>query len=378
MKLNFETTSMKKRTLILIVLLICNINPIEGQICGTPQPESLSIYPQNQRNLRRSDLSSNICLNVLFHVVRNTNGTNAFNTPEIDEIVNFLNESFNSQNITINNIGVDFINNSDFVNIDNSTEARTLGQVNNHNDAINYYIVETLWNIRDNFVIGTSNSIPSNNLIIRSDRVLTSTSPHELGHCLNLLHTHQTSIEAENIDGSNCSSAGDLVCDTPADPRLGANNVNRNCDYIGGNGYNPLTNNIMSYSRGQCRDEFTNGQGQRMRNAISNEPVLKEIEDRYIYDKLSIITTGNGVYVFSKTWQELFAFGSDNIEWCFNNSVMTRNRDSNSIMIYPTSSSGNIRVGIRAKNNCGEYSQWKYRDFNILKTARDGGIEVMH
>lgn len=94
-------------------------------------------------------------------------------------------------------------------------------------------------------------------------------------------------------------------------------------------------------------------------------------------NNLRVITTGNGIYVFSRTWQELHAFGGDDIEWSFNTSVMTRNSGSNSIMIYPTSSTGSIRVGIRARNECG-YSQWKYKYFTIYQTTPDGGIGIMH
>ncbi|MEN8913312.1 MAG: S8 family serine peptidase [Polaribacter sp.] len=94
-------------------------------------------------------------------------------------------------------------------------------------------------------------------------------------------------------------------------------------------------------------------------------------------NNLRVITTGNGIYVFSRTWQELYAFGGDDIEWSFSTSVMTRNSGPNSILIYPTSSTGSITVGIRARNECG-YSQWKYKHFTIYQTTEDGGIDIMH
>jgi hypothetical protein len=259
---------MKKRKLLLIGILIWNLNSVFGQVCGTPHPTNPTVYSQEKINPQARGSSSALCIDVFFHIVRNTNGTNAFNTPNLNAIVNDLNEFYSPHNIIINNVGSGFINNTNFVNIDNDTEATNLGQINNRSDAINYYIVQTLWNVNGGFITGTANSIPSNNLVIRSDRVLTSTSAHELGHCLNLLHTHETARGVEAINSSNCSSAGDLVCDTPADPRLGTHNVNVNCEYFGGGGFNPLTNNIMSYSRGYCRDEFTNGQGQRMSKPV--------------------------------------------------------------------------------------------------------------
>ena len=56
---------------------------------------------------------------------------------------------------------------------------------------------------------------------------------------------------------------------------------------------------------------------------------------------LSIITTGNGIYLFSKTWQELLGLGGENIEWkTLRTSILERNSGSNSILIYPTISCG--------------------------------------
>lgn len=330
---------MKKRKLLLIGLLVWNINSVLGQSCGTPHPINPTIYPKEDTNLQARGSSSALCIDVFFHIVRNTNGTNAFATPNLDAIVNNLNEFYSPHNIIINNAGSDFINNSNFVNIDNDNEARNLGQTNNRNDAINYYIVETLWSVNGGFITGTANSIPSNNLVIRRDRVLTSTSPHELGHCLNLLHTHETARGVEAINGSNCSSAGDLVCDTPADPRLGTNNVNGNCEYFGGNGFNPLTNNIMSYSRGHCRDEFTNGQGHRMRYAIRNESVLQNIGG----NSCTSISEVNNICYPQKSTITLSNLDGAITTWNTSNNVLivSKNNSSAQIRALNSSSSGN-------------------------------------
>lgn len=123
--------------------------------------------------------------------------------------------------------------------------------------------------------------IPSNHLVIRNDRTLTSTSSHEVGHCLDLYHTHETAFGTENINGNNCGSAGDLVCDTPADPRLGNVNVSAACVYTGGGGYNPLPDNIMSYSMSFCRDDFTNGQGVRMRQALISNSIFQNFVNTF-------------------------------------------------------------------------------------------------
>ena len=92
----------------------------------------------------------------------------------------------------------------------------------------------------------------------------TSTLAHEIGHYFDLYHTHETAFGSELVNGTNCGIAGDLFCDTPADPRLsGLVTSFPNCNYVGtetdGNGqaYVPDTSQIMSYAPKQCRVDFT-------------------------------------------------------------------------------------------------------------------------
>ncbi len=102
--------------------------------------------------------------------------------------------------------------------------------------------------------------------------------PHELGHNFHLYHTFQgsTSANAELVTrgtGTNCTSAGDLVCDTPADPynRPGAAVSYQNgCAYYSGTAtdptgtlYSPSITNIMSYYF-PCTHDFSEGQYDRM------------------------------------------------------------------------------------------------------------------
>lgn len=113
------------------------------------------------------------------------------------------------------------------------------------------------------------------NLIVLQSNCFTNGSslPHELGHFFSLLHTHGTNNEhltTELVDGSNCNTDGDGICDTPADPRLNGLTVNGHCTYTGtetdakGNLFMPDTSNIMSYSSKSCRTRFTEQQLARM------------------------------------------------------------------------------------------------------------------
>jgi len=109
-----------------------------------------------------------------------------------------------------------------------------------------------------------------------------------MGHVLNLWHTHhgcEVSGEWELIDGSNCATAGDFICDTPADPLISFLDVNPStcewspydlCDPPENiSSYNPDTKNIMSYSSIYCYEYFSAGQGERMREAIATLPFLQ-------------------------------------------------------------------------------------------------------
>lgn len=251
---------MKK--LILFFLILFNFIYMTGQeFCATPQtkPNETFVLP---------DLFDNdYCINVKFHIVRETNGTGGFDASQISNLTNLLNQFFNPHSINIINKGVDYVNNSALYIINDvgydSTEFNQLISLNNDPNAINFYIVNSA-----NYN-GRAGDITSKNLVVTMNRALTSTSPHELGHCLNLYHTFQgtksnTSGCAENIDGSNCTICGDYICDTPADADIGSIN-----------GYSPDLTNTMSYYL--TRDHFTLQQGARMRNAIAGSPLLQSV-----------------------------------------------------------------------------------------------------
>ncbi|MCB0762458.1 MAG: hypothetical protein KDC12_13110 [Flavobacteriales bacterium] len=95
---------------------------------------------------------------------------------------------------------------------------------------------------------------------------------HEMGHFFGLYHTFETDLGVELVNGSNCETAGDIVCDTPADPDPDGNaDQNMDCLYTGpttqdsnGDWYIPPVNNIMSYYPDACVCKFTHQQYIRM------------------------------------------------------------------------------------------------------------------
>lgn len=105
------------------------------------------------------------------------------------------------------------------------------------------------------------------------------TITHEMGHYFGLSHTFEGS-GIELVDGSNCTTEGDEVCDTPGDPFVEGENVatyvDGNCRFISmkkdanGDFYDPIVGNTMSYYPNTCACGFTPEQFVKMANTYLN------------------------------------------------------------------------------------------------------------
>ena len=88
------------------------------------------------------------------------------------------------------------------------------------------------------------------------------TISHELGHFFGLMHTFEIKFGAEAVNRStNCSTTGDMLCDTEADPY--PKGTEKGCEFISGDKdaageyYTPPIGNIMSYYNNACKCGFT-------------------------------------------------------------------------------------------------------------------------
>jgi pregnancy-associated plasma protein-A len=88
------------------------------------------------------------------------------------------------------------------------------------------------------------------------------TVTHEVGHWMNLFHTFQDGCKGTTA--SNCSTAGDLVCDTPPvkSPNYQCPGTVNSCTESPDK--NDLTMNFMDYTDDACMYMFTNGQTDRI------------------------------------------------------------------------------------------------------------------
>jgi len=212
-------------------------------------------------------------INVFVHVVKRDDGTGGLSNTQVSNWITVLCNDFSARNIAIRVTGQANLNSTTFFDGINDSNYSSLISTNTHSDAIDIYMLSPT----DTYA--RAGSTPGVALAVGGFFVGTSVISHEFGHCLGLYHTHSgrgcsdTANCSENVDGSNCSTCGDLVCDTPADPCL-SGNVNTNCEYTGSNTFAPDVTNTMSYAPPTCLNHFTTGQANRMHYTIIHNSIF--------------------------------------------------------------------------------------------------------
>jgi hypothetical protein len=156
-----------------------------------------------------------------------------------------------------------------------ATETPQMQMEHNEDYRINIYFV-TATDVDASYATGGGISIMDGGGIVMLKDAGFMTLAHEMGHYFGLPHTFEGAgmIGAELVDGSNCLTAGDGICDTPADPYIDPGDETtyldvNTCEYTfmgqdaNGDYYTPLVSNIMSYYH-SCKCNFTYGQYQKM------------------------------------------------------------------------------------------------------------------
>lgn len=210
------------------------------------------------------------------HVIRKSDGTGGLSEVELNNVIANVNAFYaNAYMEFFLCDGINYIDDDNYYDFKSSDDEAALTSANNVNGLINIYFTNYIENAAGSSLCGYAYYPGGADVILmKNDCAINgSTLPHEIGHFFSLLHTHGPSNSipsAELVDGSNCDVEGDEICDTPADPKLSYTNVDTNCIYTGtltdanGDSYVPDTNNIMSYSRKECRTLFSTEQYARI------------------------------------------------------------------------------------------------------------------
>lgn len=221
------------------------------------------------------------------HIARTDAGIGGLTTTELNDAIDDMNLFYINANMQFYLCdGINYIDDDDYYNF-NASDESAMHAAHGVTNLINIYFCNTVTSSGGSSLCGYAYYPGGPDIILmkNSCAVNGSTLAHEMGHFYSCRHTHGSpngTLTSELVDGSNCATTGDYVCDTPADPQLGNSNVNTSCIYDGtapytsgggldanGQQFVPNPHNVMSYSRKSCRNFFSVGQYARIHSAHS-------------------------------------------------------------------------------------------------------------
>lgn len=244
-------------------------NSIKPQIKKYEQVFSQQKFAKNASKLKTIN-----SIPVKAHIIRNSNGTGGLSISTLNNAIANLNTIYADAFMEFFLCdGINYINEDKLCHFKKGDE-KTLIETNYAAGLINIYFTDYIENTSDESICGYADNEGRKDVIVMKNSCVSNDSSlaHEMGHFFSLMHTHgpNDTMTTEFVDGSNCDTDGDGICDTPADPKLTTKNVNNFCEYTGtitdahGDAFAPDTNNIMSYAMKGCRTHFTEQQLARM------------------------------------------------------------------------------------------------------------------
>ncbi|HAS43237.1 MAG TPA: hypothetical protein DCS93_22345 [Microscillaceae bacterium] len=225
-------------------------------------------YEKNQARLRTHNV---VYVPIKFHIVKKSDGTGGpISLYNLKAGVESLNRYYSPVNIHFYIYEApDIILSDEFYTYDNTTYPTIAPGVS---DAINVYVVG---GFKSGGIAGFAWF--GGSIYMGNSYLVGSVFAHEMGHHYNLSHTHGSSntpgTTKELVNGSNCTTTGDRICDTPADP----NRWLRGCKIDGtprdanGDLYQPDGRNVMSYAKGCSNERFSQGQYDRVMTSHNGE-----------------------------------------------------------------------------------------------------------
>ncbi len=215
----------------------------------------------------------NRTLQITVHIARDSLGGTGYAAASLNAPLAYLNQVWAPIGIRFEICDIRYMDNfqfNEFVQVDHYNEMLAMYYQQN---TINIYIVQSIL-LEEFGVVAGFATLPGGRDIIVVNKASSigqsKTWVHEMGHFFGLYHTFETDFGDEAVNGSNCETTGDLVCDTEANPTDNPGDLPLpDCNYIGfpisdanGDAYVPPSNNYMSYTPCGCR--FTPQQYNRM------------------------------------------------------------------------------------------------------------------
>lgn len=268
--------NIKKTPVCLLIILINLVSNAQIKRCGTELTE-------NQKNFELSFADSvttlfrvNRVINVTLFIVKDINGEINVNMGKFNSAFAGINDAFAKINLHFRLSPARYIDNYHFEELKKGTNEADMVIQNFAANTINLYLVSKLLDEDDQEVCGYT-YFPAEEkdiILINKSCISAPLLIEQFGHFFNLYHTHEDGFAAELVNGSNCSIAGDLCCDTPADPDL-TGKVTSDCQYEStfkdeNNDYFiPSVYNYMSFGPDNCaKCYFSDEQYLRILNCL--------------------------------------------------------------------------------------------------------------
>jgi len=211
-------------SIVLILIGVMQTGYCQSDCATTP---SSAFYNNSMNGAASGTYDDPLVIRLYIHIVRQGNGSGGVNAINLQEQIEWLDELFQVHNLFFDYCIQD-VNCADcwISGTEGRNAIKELWVTNSLDDGINCYLFPPGFN-----QTGEAEDVGSKNCFSFVDY---SGTAHEIGHCLGLFHTFQNNVcppTSDNeyspfydqnnvlIDGANCDSAGDLICDTPADPR---------------------------------------------------------------------------------------------------------------------------------------------------------------
>jgi len=289
--INFDIYEITKMRIILLLLAIAGFtsNAFAQEPCATKVTPADRIWLDTRdhsvRNYYSRSAADILYIPVQLHIVGDDNGNGYFKKENAYQLICELNAHFVPVGIVFFMSAPILYHNNTSYYIHNWTSGyQMMDQLNVVNNC-NIYVVSDPAGAcgyayypgggpgpgsRGGIALAKSCSKPGN-----------STLAHEVGHYLSLPHTFdQWDSNPEYVNGSNCASAGDYFCDTPAD----FIDYRWYCPYGGttldpvGDPYNPDGSFFMSYSIEPCGNRFSGEQISAMQySRVNDRPDLDNV-----------------------------------------------------------------------------------------------------
>ncbi len=267
-----------KYTLISMLVLISFSSKAQfalpDRVAGTPSylDEIVKNYTDEKAypfSLNTADLNANVPIRI--HIIKNSKGLTGVKTSDIQSSITLANSFFLNIGIRFFIDSVNVINDYNYGFITNNHLKKELLTLYAAQNKINLFLADSIQTGSEKTYGFTyfPTDADSNFIFLDKRYAKGNYLTTMLGHFMGLLSTHESGKGRELASEKNCSTAGDFICDTYADPDL-FGQVDSTCNYSGsvrdneGKYFIPTVANVMSNSPDACKCIFTPLQYKRM------------------------------------------------------------------------------------------------------------------